>query len=495
MDTLSFILFFVALPVALFIALSVLMQWRWISLLEACAFAVASLTAGLLIISRFHPWPFFTDELAGVFFVFVLPVAVTIYFHKFTANRYTALFVASGTVTFFALLLLYEMTSQYREVAMMVAIPLILILVAICAATTFLIKIGGPLEQILSAPSNATNRLIGRRLKILALVAVAHFVVTVCVTTGYAKAEWEYDQSLASGKGRSSESLLHETLGMAARVAMVPLVALANPRAGYDELAEHPTFWILFSPTFWISAILNSLLVSFVALCFFYSVVGRKTTPGEFEEELVAGRSIVQRHRYILVTIIGVTAAIEAWVTPPVLDFGITGTVLDAQTRRPIEGAYVLAMYTSGRQNRCAMVKGMHTAADGKFSFPVTALNYSSPRDVAAIKTGYYAKENNMVQRNTTIESNPRKYFSGRNIVLTPQADAPADFTLESRSDNVYCEDPPSQEDAIASFEFLKTRHMEMKRLGKQSTDAPKLCLLQNQLQMLRNSDTNYCDH
>ncbi|MEO8385058.1 MAG: carboxypeptidase-like regulatory domain-containing protein [Betaproteobacteria bacterium] len=493
MNTLSFILFFVALPVALFIALAVLMQWRWISLLEACAFAVTSLTAGLLIISSFHPWPFFTDWLAGVFFVLVLPIAVTIYFHKVTANRFTALFAASGTVAFCALL--YGMTSQYREMAMMVAIPLIPILVAICAATTFLIKLGAPLEQILNAPSNAANRVIGRRLKILALVAGAHLVVTVCVTTGYAKAEWEYDQSLLSGKGRSSESLLHESLGMAARVAMMPLVALANPRAGYDELAEHPTYWILFSPTFWISAIFNSLLVSFVALYFFYAVVGRKTTPGEFKEELAARRSIVQRHRYVLVTIIGVTSAIEAWVTPPALDFGITGTVLDAQTRRPIEGAYVLAMYTSGRQNRCAMAKGMHTGADGKFSFPVTALNYTSPQDIAAIKSGYYAKENNTVRRNTTIESNPRKYFSGRNIVLTPQADAPADFTLESRSDNVYCEDPPSQEDAIASFEFLKTRHMEMKRLGKQSADAPKLCLLQNQLQTLRNSDTNYCDH
>ena len=58
-------------------------------------------------------------------------------------------------------------------------------------------------------------------------------------------------------------------------------------------------------------------------------------------------------------------------------DFDLTGTVYDATTKQPIDGAYVVALYYKSIVGMAAMdlwcikTKGMYTGKDGKFRFSI----------------------------------------------------------------------------------------------------------------------------
>jgi hypothetical protein len=78
------------------------------------------------------------------------------------------------------------------------------------------------------------------------------------------------------------------------------------------------------------------------------------------------------------------------------IDFELTGAVLDNETKQPIEGAYVVAVYKkrvagpAAIFSYCFKTKGMYTAQDGRFHFPVEKLDGYSPYSVDAIKTGFF---------------------------------------------------------------------------------------------------------
>ena len=66
----------------------------------------------------------------------------------------------------------------------------------------------------------------------------------------------------------------------------------------------------------------------------------------------------------------------------------VSGVVLDAATNKPLAGVFVMAVYTQGASSgghattRCTGTRGITTAADGRYSFPVGRPN--SP-DVMAL--------------------------------------------------------------------------------------------------------------
>ena len=77
------------------------------------------------------------------------------------------------------------------------------------------------------------------------------------------------------------------------------------------------------------------------------------------------------------------------------IDFELTGTVYDDETKLPIEGAYVIAIYKAvagdwgGVASHCVKTKGMYTGKDGKFRFPVEKRDGYSPWLVDALHMNF----------------------------------------------------------------------------------------------------------
>src|SRR5450759_1147278 len=96
-------------------------------------------------------------------------------------------------------------------------------------------------------------------------------------------------------------------------------------------------------------------------------------------------------------------ASVVAYCAPPGtfrgIDFEFTGNVRDKETKEPLEGAYVVAIYYIREASagvgsfNCQKTKGMYTGKDGKFHFPIEKLNNLSPGEVTAIKPGYYGND------------------------------------------------------------------------------------------------------
>ena len=145
-----------------------------------------------------------------------------------------------------------------------------------------------------------------------------------------------------------------------------------------------------------------------------------------------------------------------------------TGTVLDHETMQPIEGAYVIAMYSTviggpaRVTERCIKTKGMTTGKDGKFHFPIDGLE-GGPPNVSAIKPDYFLARIKIPHAWNLSTFRGLAVYQGWDVHLSKQnADKPSrDITAGNRED---CHYATTREDAAASVEFLKLSLEEFKK-------------------------------
>ena len=135
------------------------------------------------------------------------------------------------------------------------------------------------------------------------------------------------------------------------------------------------------------------------------------------------------------------------------IDFELTGTVIDVDTKQPLEGAYVVAIYKDTRSSLarvaifCIKTKGMYTGKDGKFHFPVEKRDGLSPQEVTAIKPGYFFKAAKFPQN----AGSGRDWYTGRDILLKKHNPEDKNWTLGGE----VCTEPISQEDVKANIEYF----------------------------------------
>lgn len=146
-------------------------------------------------------------------------------------------------------------------------------------------------------------------------------------------------------------------------------------------------------------------------------------------------------------------------------DFEFTGTVYDAVTKQPIEGAYVFASYREpvGVNSRCYKTRGMYTGKDGKYHFPIDSLDGYSPWFTSAIKPGYYFGSFDTPSRDVWKRQDASSY-ADRNLYLIPQD--PAKPNLRIGSGEEFCYGARTREDAAAGAVFLRIEIDEERKYG-----------------------------
>jgi hypothetical protein len=146
-------------------------------------------------------------------------------------------------------------------------------------------------------------------------------------------------------------------------------------------------------------------------------------------------------------------------------DFEFTGTVYDAATKQPIEGAYVFASYREpvGVNSRCYKTRGMYTGKDGKYHFPIDKLDGYSPWFTSAIKPGYYFGSFDAPNREVWQRQDASSY-ADRNLYLIPQD--PAKPNLRIGSGEEFCTGAHTKDDAAAGAQFLQLELREYIRYG-----------------------------
>lgn len=160
------------------------------------------------------------------------------------------------------------------------------------------------------------------------------------------------------------------------------------------------------------------------------------------------------------------------------IDFELTGTVIDADTKLPIEGAYVVATYKTlksdmaATKSSCLKTKGMYTAADGRYHFPVEKLDGRSPFATNAIKQGYVLKDRQLPDPLVWKKQDAPAY-RGRDIYLVKQD--PSDPRWRFSDNQEVCEEASTREAAAAGVQFLKIDLSERKRYGSRDQGIPAL--------------------
>ncbi len=150
------------------------------------------------------------------------------------------------------------------------------------------------------------------------------------------------------------------------------------------------------------------------------------------------------------------------------IDFELSGTVVDFDTKEPIEGAYVVASYKVLRSDFattasfCVKTKGMYTGKDGKYRFPVEKLDGRSPFTTNAIKSGYFFKDSSYPDSQLWKRQDAEAY-SRRDIFLKRQDPSDADWHLSDGEEVCYA--ASNREAAGAGITFMKLRLAEYKRL------------------------------
>ena len=145
-----------------------------------------------------------------------------------------------------------------------------------------------------------------------------------------------------------------------------------------------------------------------------------------------------------------------------------TGTVLDHETKQPIEGAYVIAMYSIVRAGPaavkafCIKTKGMTTGRDGKFHFPIAELD-GLPPNVSAIKPDYFLARMEIPKTWNRSTYRGLDVYQGWDVHLSKQnADKPSRDITNGYSEA--CHYAATREDGAASAEFLKIVVEEYKK-------------------------------
>ena len=175
--------------------------------------------------------------------------------------------------------------------------------------------------------------------------------------------------------------------------------------------------------------------------------------------------------RWIIATV--ALASVVAYCAPPGtfrrIDFELTGTVRDKETKQPIEGAYVVAVYLIRESGfaasalNCKKTKGAHTDKDGKYHLPVEKLDGLSPHDVAAIKPGYYGTDREIPTIQQQRAQNADTYANRDHYLIKQNPDKPEFRFGFSQLGCIFAE---SREDVAASIQFKKIELAELERLG-----------------------------
>jgi hypothetical protein len=159
-------------------------------------------------------------------------------------------------------------------------------------------------------------------------------------------------------------------------------------------------------------------------------------------------------------------ASCELPAADGVINFELTGQVLDFDTKQPIEGAYVLAVYEkvymgfAASARYCVKTKGMLSDKEGRFHFPVEKLDSNSPAKLAAIKSDYYFHREKPISEKSAKAQNKETY-SNRDVYLKRQDPAKLEFHFGYTT----CNRPESREAVDANIEFLKLRKAEAERI------------------------------
>lgn len=162
-------------------------------------------------------------------------------------------------------------------------------------------------------------------------------------------------------------------------------------------------------------------------------------------------------------------ASCELPASDGVINFELTGRVLDKDTKEPIEGAYVLAIYEkvdmgfAASARYCVKTKGMMSDKEGKFHFPIEKLDGNSPHQVVAIKPDYYFRGGKQVSEESWKKQN-KETHSNRDVYLKKQDAAKLSFQFGEGE----CSRPESRDAAQASIQFLEFEKAELVRLGSQ---------------------------
>ena len=175
--------------------------------------------------------------------------------------------------------------------------------------------------------------------------------------------------------------------------------------------------------------------------------------------------------RWIIATV--ALASVVAYCAPPGtfrrIDFELTGTVRDKETKEPLEGAYVVAVYLIRESGlaasalNCKKTKGAYTDKDGKYHLPVEKLDGLSPHDVTAIKPGYYGTDREIPNIEQRRAQNADTYSNRDHYLIKQNPDKPEfrfGFSL------LGCTFAESREDVAASIQFKKIELAEVKRLA-----------------------------
>lgn len=154
-------------------------------------------------------------------------------------------------------------------------------------------------------------------------------------------------------------------------------------------------------------------------------------------------------------------------MSPP--SFEYTGTVYNAITKQPIEGAYVMAIYEKSvvgpatMSFHCVKTRGMYTGKDGSFHFPIERLDGLSPHWTVAILPGFFVDRSRFPD-SADWKAQNREAYSHRDLSIKPQDPAHPEYAYGSH--NGFCHHAQFREDAEASTVFLRAELAEVQRYG-----------------------------
>ncbi len=168
----------------------------------------------------------------------------------------------------------------------------------------------------------------------------------------------------------------------------------------------------------------------------------------------------------VLVAALVATAATVAYCSTPTPD--LASSVIDVDTGKPIEGAYVLAIYNEtgstpfGHSGKwCVKTKGMYTSKDGAFRFP--AENAHQP-EVHVIKPDYFWTYNTKGPAKMEWTLTGQRVVHDPHLYLKRQDPDKPEWNLGGKE----CERPRSKEDAVANVDFLRIKLSELAKQADQ---------------------------